>query len=149
MSAFYDRIRNEDVLKRAGMPDMERMLKQKRWSWFGHVLRMEDGRVPKQLLCGRVRGRKMVGRTAKRWSDWIREEAPSVYPKLDFLVKARDRPRWRTSCFNMARFANSKGVEPSCSAMVIRVIYWRTKYVYVKILLIHVYVKISSLETAF
>ena len=107
VSAFHDRIRNEEVLKRARMPDVESMLRQRRWRWFGHVLRMGEERVPKKLVCGRVRGRMLVGRPAKRWSDWIREEAPSVCPKLDFLAKARDKPRWRTSCFNVALFASS------------------------------------------
>lgn len=51
---WQDRIRNEDILERAGTRSMQCILKQKRLRWLGHICRMEDGRIPKDLLFGEL-----------------------------------------------------------------------------------------------
>ena len=45
---------NKDVLPRAGIPSMFTLLRQRRLRWLGHVHRMYDGRIPKDLLYGKL-----------------------------------------------------------------------------------------------
>ena len=47
---WQDRIPNTDVLEQAGLPTIFTLLSQRRLRWLGHVRRMKDGRIPKDLL---------------------------------------------------------------------------------------------------
>ena len=42
------------VLSRCGLPTMFTMLRQRRLRWLGHVRRMKDGRIPKDILYGEL-----------------------------------------------------------------------------------------------
>ena len=46
---WSDRVPSAQILKRAGLPTMYTRLRQRRLSWLGHVRRMEDGRLPKDI----------------------------------------------------------------------------------------------------
>jgi len=52
--SWQDKVTNNDVLSRAGIPSMYTLLRQRRLRWLGHVRRMEDGRIPKDLLYGEL-----------------------------------------------------------------------------------------------
>ena len=57
------RITNNEVLDKAGIDTLYSLLKQRRLRWLGHVRRMEDGRIPKDLLYGELaRGQRSQGR---------------------------------------------------------------------------------------
>ena len=48
---------NKVVLEKAGIPSLYtiyKLIKQWRMQWPGHVTRMEDGRIPKNLLYGEL-----------------------------------------------------------------------------------------------
>ena len=45
-----DKVTNTSVLDRARVPSMYSLLKQRRLRWLGHLVRMEDGTIPKDLL---------------------------------------------------------------------------------------------------
>ena len=50
-------------LEKAGIPSLYTLLKQKRMRWLGHVTRMKDGRIPKDLLYGEMAtGKRPTGR---------------------------------------------------------------------------------------
>ena len=51
---LLDRVTNKVVLVKAGIPSLYTLLKQRRMRWQGHVTRMEDGRIPKDLLYGEL-----------------------------------------------------------------------------------------------
>ena len=68
--SWQDRVPNKDVLERAGIPSMFAMLSQRRLRWLGHILRMEDGRLPKDVLYGELTsGSRPVGRPMLRYKD--------------------------------------------------------------------------------
>ena len=48
--SWQDKVPNADVLSRAGLPTMYTLLRQRRLRWLCHVRRMEDGRIPKDIL---------------------------------------------------------------------------------------------------
>ena len=47
---WQDYVTTIDVVARAGIPSMFAILTQRRLRWLGHVIRMDDGRIPKDLL---------------------------------------------------------------------------------------------------
>ena len=65
-----DKVTNVVVLEKAGSLSMHLMLCKRRLRWLGHVHRMEDGRIPKDLLHGELAtGCRPIGRPALRFKD--------------------------------------------------------------------------------
>ena len=46
--------------------------KTKQLQWYGHVQRMEEGRLPKGVMKWRPPGRRKRGRPKRIWTDGIR-----------------------------------------------------------------------------
>ena len=44
---WQDKVTNNAVLEKAGIPSLQTLLKQMRTRWLGYVTRMNDGRIPK------------------------------------------------------------------------------------------------------
>ena len=64
------RVSNTEVLARTNLPSMYTLLRQRRLRWLGHVYRMEDGRIPKDILYGEfASGRRTKGRPQLRYKD--------------------------------------------------------------------------------
>ena len=65
---WQDRVSNSDILTRAGILSIYSFLSQRRLRWLGHVRRMGDGRIPKDVLYGQLTsGNQRVGRPALRY----------------------------------------------------------------------------------
>jgi len=47
-------------------------IKTKQLQWYGHVSRMEEGRLPKEVMKWRPPGRRKRGRLKRTWADGIR-----------------------------------------------------------------------------
>ena len=95
--SWKDRVPNKDVLMQAGMPSMFAMLSQRRLRWLGHVSRMDDGRIPKDLLYGELAtGSRPAGRPALRYKDVIKRDmkAGGIDP-TGWETVAADRNSWR------------------------------------------------------
>lgn len=57
---WQDKVPNNEVLSRVGIPSMCIFLRQRRLHWLGYTHRMADGRTPKDLLYGGLAtGRKV------------------------------------------------------------------------------------------
>ncbi|XP_019625432.1 PREDICTED: uncharacterized protein LOC109470795 [Branchiostoma belcheri] len=66
--SWQDRVPNKDVLTQAGMTSMYALLSQRRLRWLGHVSRMDDGRIPKDVLYGELAtGARPAGRPVLRY----------------------------------------------------------------------------------
>ena len=69
-----DYISNEDVLRRANVDDIETKLVRSRLRWLGHLCRMDDDRVPKQLLFSELEhGSRPFGRPKLRFKDILKK----------------------------------------------------------------------------
>jgi len=47
-------------------------IKTKQLQWYGHVQRMEEGRLPKEIMKWRPLGRRKRGRSKLGWAEGIR-----------------------------------------------------------------------------
>jgi hypothetical protein len=63
-----DKIRNKDTRKELGVSSINGGIRTYRQDWLQHVEGMEEGRVPKQALWHRPKGRRDPGRVCTRWN---------------------------------------------------------------------------------
>ena len=55
-----------------------RSIKSRRIAWLGHVMRVEEKRITKRVLVRKPIGRRIRGRTRKRWIENIEEDIQTV-----------------------------------------------------------------------
>ena len=60
-------------------------------SWYGHVLRRDDGHALRKVLEFEVKGNRKRGRPKKTWETKMEEESKSV----GLEENALNRARWR------------------------------------------------------
>jgi hypothetical protein len=68
-----DRICNERIREDLGQEGIENRLVKRQLKWYGHVVRMGEGRKPKQFLEARPEGGRPRGRPRKSYEDGIEE----------------------------------------------------------------------------
>ena len=75
------------------------LLRQRRLRWLGHVRRMEDGRIPKDILYGQLAtGKRRTGRPQLRYSDACKRDMKALDIDVrDWEDLAADRPKWRAA----------------------------------------------------
>jgi hypothetical protein len=69
-------------------------LKAESISWFGHVERIEDSRMPKRVMREKIYTWKERGRRKFRWLDDIQEDLREMGIE-GWRRKAQDRDQWR------------------------------------------------------
>lgn len=94
---WQDRVTNVEVLERASSPSIEAILLKSRLRWAGHVIRMDDERIPKQLLFGELaQGYRNRGRPCKRFKDTLKDSLKWCGLKpAEMVHAAQDRQKWR------------------------------------------------------
>ena len=94
---WYHRVTNNEVLNRAGIDSINAFLTQRRLRWLGHVHRMDDGRLPKDILYSQLAvGTRSVGRPLLRYSDACKRDMRRGGVDVDDWENvAPDRSAWR------------------------------------------------------
>ena len=76
---------------------IEKLLRVRRLIWFGHVARMEEGRLPRKMLTAYVGTKRPRGRPRKSWRKTITEDLDTL--GADYTKKypnaVKDRNAWR------------------------------------------------------
>ena len=94
---WQDRVSNLQVLGMAESISIEAMILKSRLRWVGHVIRMEDNRLKKQLMFGELAyGKRMQGRPLKRFKDCVKasiSHAEIITKELE--ARTHDRTEWR------------------------------------------------------
>ena len=86
---------NEAVLQRAGCVSISSLLMKSSLRWSGHVVRMPDYRIPKQLLYGELcLGKRLHGGQMLRFKDTLRQTLKKCKIE-DWEAHAIDRVGWR------------------------------------------------------
>ena len=96
---WHDKVTNADVLSRAGLPTMYTLLRQRRLRSLGHVRRMEDGCIPKDILYGELAlERRTTGRPHQRYKDvCVRDMKALDIDTMSWEGLAADRTKWRSA----------------------------------------------------
>ena len=98
---WRDKITHSEILRRTNSASMESITSKRQLRWLGHVIRMEDHRLPKQLLYGElIEGRRSAGGQKKRHKDHIK----TILKKCDINPcnlesLAANRSEWRSVCY--------------------------------------------------
>ena len=95
---WRDRVSNVEVLRRTSCVSLESVLHRSKLRWVGHVVRMDDVRLPKQLLYGELsRGARTAGGQLKRYKDSTKKILKACnIPPASLEALAEDRQNWRT-----------------------------------------------------
>nr|VZI50548.1 unnamed protein product [Spirometra erinaceieuropaei] len=94
---WQDRIPDTEVLERTGILSIYCMPRQMQLRWSGHLVRMDDERLPKRLFYGDVAtGSRRQGGQIRRYKDTLKSSLKRLQIKpTNWEELARDRPTWR------------------------------------------------------
>jgi hypothetical protein len=95
---WQDKVPDTEVLRRAASSSVYTTLMQCQIRWAGHVVRMPDNRIPKQLFYGELQeGKRTKGGQRKRFKDTLKSslKAFNIDPD-DWEALAKDRSHWRS-----------------------------------------------------
>ena len=95
---WQDRVTHQAVLDRTGSTGIESLLLKAQLRWNGHVIRMSDSRIPRQLLYGELMcGSRKEGRPKLRFKDTPKNrlEWSGINPR-ELEASTADRAGWRS-----------------------------------------------------
>ena len=94
---WQDKVTNNEVLQRAQMDGMEAMLMNIQLRWVGHVQRMDETRIPKQIFFGELSsGVRNRGGQKKRYKDTLKQTLKLTNIDVEsWHEMAEERPVWR------------------------------------------------------
>ena len=103
--SYKEHTTNEEIRRRTQQMPINERIRKIRMTWMGHLLRMEDNRIAKQIYQWQPSKKRRRGRPQKRWMDNIEEDLGraglTTYGKtsgrrrLTLEEIAKDRGRWR------------------------------------------------------
>ena len=94
---WQDRVRNEDIWKRAGQEPLQQQLGKRRWRWIGHTLRKAPQSTSRQALQWNPQGARGRGRPRETWRRCVEREIEKMGHHWNELGRiARDRGEWRS-----------------------------------------------------
>ena len=92
-----DRVRNEDVRRRAGIErELASRADQRVLRWFGYVERMDEYRMAIRVLMAEVSGRRVRGRPRLGWMDGVKVALGNIGMTVEAVRQcAKDRKQLR------------------------------------------------------
>ena len=94
-----------EALEKANTISIEARIHRHRLRWVGHVIRLDDDRIPKQLLYGELSvGSRPQHKPKKRFKDCVKDSlALCKIDDPDWEMVACDRNRWRKMVYSGSR----------------------------------------------
>ena len=94
-----------EVLEKANTISIEAHIHRHRLRWVGHVIRLDDDRIPKQLLYGELSvGSRPQHKPKKRFKDCVKDSlALCKIDDPDWEMVPCDRNRWRKMVYSGCR----------------------------------------------
>ena len=95
--SWQDRLPHTHILERANCTSIEALITQRQLRWVGHVIRMPDDRLPKQILYGQLKdGRRRPGGPKKRFKNQVKSLLKKCHiPPANLETIANDRTAWK------------------------------------------------------
>jgi len=69
--------------------------KIRRLEWAGHIIRMEEERIPKKVLNGNLHTTRPVGRPRTRWVEVVQRDALQLLGIRGWRRRAANADEWR------------------------------------------------------
>ena len=100
-----ERISSAHVRELFGMKEtIEELVMLRRMQWLGHLARMPDARMPKQILFGRLQRSRPFHGVRMRWKDRVKKDMVALTVLSHWYVAAQDRKLWHDRyCAGMER----------------------------------------------
>ena len=94
---WQSHILHTEILGKAGLPRIQSMVMKSCLRWVGHIVRIDDGRLPRQLCYGDMwEGKRSALKPKKRFKDTIKYYLKQSGLSVDQWEKmASDRNKWR------------------------------------------------------
>ena len=98
---WWHKVTNTEVRCRANTEPLECILAQRQLRWMGHVCRMPEGRLTRQVLCGELAaGGRLMGGQKKRYKDHICATMKRCgIPPAQLEELAGHSETWRNACY--------------------------------------------------
>jgi len=110
---WRDKVSNQNVLDQTNSRTLHSILAQRRLRWLGHVRRMDDGRIPKDLLYGELaNGARGIGRPRLRFKDVCKRDLKAFQiPSTSWERIAEDRNAWKRALSLGAKFCEDSRLD--------------------------------------
>lgn len=95
--SLKDIINNERILGWCNVAKVSNIVSHRRLRWLGHLARMPDERLPKNVLFGHMDGSGLRGYSQKQWVDYVREDLQIAGLSYTWCRKSQDRAGWRAA----------------------------------------------------
>lgn len=88
---------NASIRATCKIESVRTLIRYRRLRWLGHLARMHEDRLPKQLLFGSMSSQGLVkaDRPQKGWIDYVREDLSELRLPYMWYRIAQDRNEWR------------------------------------------------------
>ena len=67
-------VSNEEVRRRANNETIRELVRKRRWTWIGHVLRRDKSCLPRVALTWAPEGKRKIGRPKETWRRTVENE---------------------------------------------------------------------------
>jgi hypothetical protein len=96
--SWRDHVTNEEVLKRAGMENLQDIVRKRRWKFAGHILRLPQERIASTAMSWTPEnGNRKSGRPKKTWRSTFQEDLREKNVSWSGVRRvASDRKRWKS-----------------------------------------------------
>ena len=71
--ALFSSVRSFEIRKSLNIDPLLFRIERSQLRWFGHANRIPRERLPKQALLAKMNGRRPVGRSRSRWTNYIED----------------------------------------------------------------------------
>ena len=88
-----DKIRNEKIVG-----EITKKVQERRFKWYGHVMRREEHYVGRRAVVMKVQGRRKRGIPKRRWLDKVKDAIKQKGMSADDVY---DRATWRRMSSNI------------------------------------------------
>ena len=85
---------NRELYSLYNEPNIVEDIKIRRLGWAGHIIRMEEERIPKKVLNGDFYTTRPVGGPRTRWADVIQKDALQLLGVRGWKRRAENKDEW-------------------------------------------------------
>jgi hypothetical protein len=86
---------NNELYSLYSEPNIVEDIKSRGLEWTGHIIRMEEERISKEVLNRKFHITRPVGRPRNRWADVVQRDALQLLGTRGWRRRATNRDEWR------------------------------------------------------